>query len=342
MGTERIHWVDIAKGIGIIFIIYAHMLGGQDFRYLFYSFHIPLFLFLSGIVYNPEKYVNFLTYFKKTAKGLLLPYLIFALISFALWIITSKFYYSYFPKEIIKQFLSIFYANSNNNLLRFNNILWFLPMLFVTKILFALIVRLFTKTKIIISILIFFSILGYLFSIYASHIKLPLGIETALSAIVFYGFGFLWNQSQKAKIVLFKYKYFLFFSLLVIGGIISTIDFNSYGQQIDMRLNHLNSYFSFYLAAFCGTFAWISFSQILSKNSLLEIIGRNSLILFAWHFVVFAYITMVLNAILGLNVMEDVKLFIPLIYTIISIIVIFLINFLYNRLRLLILHRKVS
>jgi len=333
MKTERIHWIDIAKGIGIIFIIYAHMLGGSDFRHLFYSFHIPLFLFLSGVVYDHKKYTSFFIFLKKSAKGLLLPYFIFAFISYILWLITLKTD-NLFSSEITKQFLSIFYANSNNGLMAFNNILWFLPALFVTRLLFASIVKFFTKARIIFA-LMFFSVFGYLFSIFASNIKLPFGAETALSGVVFYGAGFLWNQSEKAKTILFKYKYLLFVLLLIVGNYISNLDFNAYGHQIDMRLSHLNSYFSFYAAAFSGIFAWISFSAILNKNSLLEKIGRNSLILFAWHLLIFNYLTEILNAILGLNIMKNIKLFMPLIYTTISIIVILSVNFFYNKLKLI-------
>ena len=269
MRVERIHWVDIAKGIGIIFIIYAHMLGVNDFRHLFYSFHIPLFFFLSGIVYNHKKYTDFLAFLKKSAKRLLLPYFIFAFIFFILWLIKIK-PDNLFSSEIIRQFSGIFYANSNNGLMAFNNILWFLPTLFVIRVLFASIARFSAKTRIIVFILIFFSVFGYLFSIFASNIKLPFGAETALSGVVFYGSGFLWSQSEKAKALFLKYKYLLFVSLLIVGSYISNVEFNAYGHQIDMRLSHLNNYFSFYIAAFSGIFAWISFSVILNKNSLLE------------------------------------------------------------------------
>jgi fucose 4-O-acetylase-like acetyltransferase len=236
-----------------------------------------------------------------------------------------------FSPEVVKQFLSIFYANSNNGLMVFNDVLWFLPTLFVTRILFAVIARIFTKTRSLVFILVCFSVFGYFFSIFASNIKFPFGAETAISAVVFYGAGFLWNRSEKAKSLLFKYKYFLFAAFLILGAYISTLDFNTYAQQIDMRLGHLNNYFSFYLAAFSGIFAWISFSVILNKNSLLEKIGRNSLILFAWHPIVFTYLTVVLNAILGLDLIKNIKLFIPLIYTTISITVILTINSFYNK-----------
>jgi fucose 4-O-acetylase-like acetyltransferase len=330
MQSERVHWIDITRGIGIIFIIYAHMLGSHDFRYLFYAFHIPLFFFLSGLVYDHRKYGNFFSFLKKSAKRLLIPYFIFAFISFALWLIGLKTL-NLFSLTIIKQFLSIFYGNSNNGLMVFNDVLWFLPTLFVTRIMFALIAQFSTKARTLIPTLLCFSIFGYLLSIAFSTLKLPFGAETAISAVVFYGAGFLWNNSEKTKAWLFRYKYFLFVFLLLVGAFISTVDFNIYGQQIDMRLNHLNNYFSFYIAAFSGIFAWISFSVILKQNWLLEKIGKNSLILFAWHPLVFTYFGIILNAIVGLTLIKNIKLFIPLIYTIVSIGIILWANSFYSK-----------
>ena len=317
------------------------MLGSHDFRYLFYAFHIPLFFFLSGIVYNPKKYVNFPTFVKKSIKGLLIPYFIFAFISFVLWTIGLKTF-NLFSPEIIKQFLSIFYANSNYGLMVFNDVLWFLPTLFVTRILFALVANSSAKTRVIASILIIFSIFGYLFSIFAGNIKLPFGTETAISAVTFYGAGFLWNQSEKAKEYVLKYRFFLFALLLIVGAFVSTIDFNTYGHQIDMRLNHLNNYFYFYIAAFSGIFTWISFSMILNKNVLLEKIGRNSLILFAWHPIVFNFLEVILNTILGLNLIKNIKILIPLIYTVFSVTIIISLDSIYNKFKLTFPNKQTS
>lgn len=291
---------------------------------------MPLFFFLSGILHKNDG--SFVPFLKKSAKRLLVPYLIFASLTYLLWFFNLKNHN--ISPEVIRQFFSIFYGNSNNGLMAFNNILWFLPALFATKILFAIITKISTKNKPLIIKLFLFSIFGYLFSIFMPNIKLPFGIETALSAVVFYGAGFLWQKSEKAKGLISKDKYLLFPALLIFGGILATIDFQNYNQQIDMRLGHLNNYFFFYLDAFSGIFAWIAFSMIMKKNSLLENIGRNTLILFAWHPIVFIYLAKLLKAFIDNNAIEAIKKFIPLLYTIISINVILLIDFIIKKLRI--------
>lgn len=216
----------------------------------------------------------------------------------------------------------------------FNDVLWFLPTLFVIRILFASISGLYKKTRPFILVLMLFSVFGYLFSIYAPTVKLPFGVEIAISGVVFYGAGFMWYQSEAAKQLISKYKYFLFVLLLIIGTYISTVEYHAYGHQIDMRLNHLNNYFSFYFDAFCGIFTWISFSIILGKNSLLENFGRNSLVLFAWHPIIFTYLGIILNANFSVKTVSNLLPYLPIIYTVISITLILLANSFYNKLKL--------
>jgi acyltransferase len=323
MQTQRYSWIDIARGIGMIFVIYAHMLGSNGIRYLFYGFHMPLFFFLSGVVLKNSD--NFTTLLKKSVKRLLIPYFIFAFTMYFIWIINIKDH-NIFSPENMKQFFSIFYGNSNNRLMVFNDALWFLPALFVTKILYAIITIISKKTKFVILFLLFFSIFGYLFSIYAPTVKLLFGTEIAFSAVVFYGIGFLWNRSNGFREPIHKYKYLLFPVLLILGIILTTIDFHIYGHQIDMRLNHLNNYFLFYIDAFMGIFAWIAFSIILNKNKMLETIGKNSLILFAWHPIVFYYLGLISTAYINPQITDNFLIIIPAIYTIISISIILFIN----------------
>lgn len=50
--SNRIEEVDISKGIGMILVITGHLCVSAPLRRFIYSFHMPLFFILSGIVYN--------------------------------------------------------------------------------------------------------------------------------------------------------------------------------------------------------------------------------------------------------------------------------------------------
>lgn len=48
---DRIEWIDVAKGIGIILVIMGHTFQ-LDLVSPIYAFHMPLFFFLSGLLFN--------------------------------------------------------------------------------------------------------------------------------------------------------------------------------------------------------------------------------------------------------------------------------------------------
>ena len=55
--SKRIEYIDIARGIGILLVVMGH----NDFSLispflfkLIYSFHMPLFFFMSGIFFKPH------------------------------------------------------------------------------------------------------------------------------------------------------------------------------------------------------------------------------------------------------------------------------------------------
>lgn len=53
--TNRIEEVDISKGIGMILVITGHLCVSTLLRNFIYSFHMPLFFILSGVVYNVSR-----------------------------------------------------------------------------------------------------------------------------------------------------------------------------------------------------------------------------------------------------------------------------------------------
>ncbi|OAD19925.1 acyltransferase 3 [Candidatus Thiomargarita nelsonii] len=106
MTNQRVSWIDAAKGIGIILVVYGHVARGVFNAGLYqeqplvtyhlidniiYSFHMPLFFFLSGLF--------FLRSFDKRGSRLILnkidtifyPYLIWSIIQGVIEIILSQY-----------------------------------------------------------------------------------------------------------------------------------------------------------------------------------------------------------------------------------------------------------
>ena len=125
---ERIAWIDIAKAIAIFFIVLGHQLPSGPLCGYLYSFHVPLFFFLSGLTFNTAKEPK--KFFREKAKRILIPYFIFSSISIVFYIITNYF----FKKSglsLTQCLLGMIIGTRSTGLMLWNNPLWFLPCLFV-------------------------------------------------------------------------------------------------------------------------------------------------------------------------------------------------------------------
>lgn len=53
-GGGRLEWIDVARGIGIIAVVAGHVWRSGPLRDALYSFHMPLFFLLSGLLSRPQ------------------------------------------------------------------------------------------------------------------------------------------------------------------------------------------------------------------------------------------------------------------------------------------------
>ncbi|WP_202793322.1 acyltransferase family protein, partial [Escherichia coli] len=101
--ANRNEWVDYAKGFGIVLVVYEHISRGlynsgiiSDTKWfhfidsLIYSFHMPLFFFLSGLFLMKSLQVRGLPYFIfNKIDTILYPYLIWSVSLFLNFILIS-------------------------------------------------------------------------------------------------------------------------------------------------------------------------------------------------------------------------------------------------------------
>lgn len=49
---DRLSYLDIAKGLGMFFIVFGHVMKSGMIRQVVFSFHVPLFFILSGLTFS--------------------------------------------------------------------------------------------------------------------------------------------------------------------------------------------------------------------------------------------------------------------------------------------------
>ncbi len=325
---SRITWIDVARGIGIILVIYGHALDANSIRHLIYAFHMPLFFFLSGIVFHHKKEDRFVPFLKKNVRSILIPYFIFAFITWFWWIFEAN---TMSFKIGLDQFLSIFYGNGADGMLRFDNVLWFLPCLFVARIMFYFVTKYSQDNRRrIAAALIGFSIFGYGIAQLFPNLALPFGIEIALTGIVYLGVGYLWNtQTEYWKEKFHKHSKYIFAASLTLCLIIAQLNFQISGYHIDFRINRYDNYFLFYTAAFSGILSTLALSIWIHHNRILEYIGKKTMILFIFHTVLFVYFTKIVTVLMSWDTINQIRsIYIAPIYTLAAIAIILGVDYL--------------
>ena len=189
MAKERFDYLDIARGLGILMVVWAHILLTGWTHRMIYAFHMPLFFLLSGMVFKREKYHSFGDFFVHRAKRLLVPYVIYSVVTWAFWAM-----FRYVRHDAVDSYvmplLQTFIAQGSGAFFAHNSALWFIPCLFLTEILYFFICRLGRWW----SLVICFACAALSFTL--GHIfgndywfVLPWNADAALIALPFYAVG---------------------------------------------------------------------------------------------------------------------------------------------------------
>lgn len=124
--------IDIAKGLGIILVVLGHGWfvheQGELFRIIF-SFHMPLFFLLSGVLINTNKSIR--AFALDRADALLKPYFVVLILFGLLKTISSKYLQQGDVFDHANYFFGLMYATGNTIVWV---ALWFLPHLFITSL----------------------------------------------------------------------------------------------------------------------------------------------------------------------------------------------------------------
>lgn len=301
--------MDILRGIGIILIVLGH--SGFPNTHFLYLFHLAIFFIVSGYFFK-EDYVKDKECLKhfilNKIKRLYVPFVIGNIICVLLnnFFIDMNLYsditHTYYTiKEMLINVLKVILFRGHTEML---GATWFLPILFMITVIYAIIEYLIKKypsknkslIQLIVSVL-FFGI-GYYFSIKEINIKI-ISLQV-LTCYILFDFGRRLSKYEKhikdnTKAIIMITS----FILLVLLNRIGTIELSQqeYTNPIYfICVSILGWYFIYELSYF------VSKIEVL-KNGLTYI-GKNTMTILILHFVAFK----VLNAILVLVLKEEIIL----------------------------------
>lgn len=289
---NRIYWVDYAKAIGIILVVYGHVVRGlhnadinipKEFYELtnsiVYSFHMPLFFFLSGLFF----YSSFL---KRGGVKLINSKIDTIVYPYVIWSVAQG---------VIEVFLSS-YTNGNVTYSEVFSLLWlpraqfwFLYALFIAFVLAAAVFSTVSKKAAIALLLL--SSFAY---IYPSVMPDGLLFRLISDNFVFFVSGIVFSLYFKAN----QLSNTLFISLLACAFVIGQYVFH-YTFEFDYSDKGLASL----LLALVSILFVISLSYraSLTPNRLFVFIGASSMAIFVMHILASGGARVVLKTFMGID-----------------------------------------
>lgn len=225
----------------------------EQYTKFIFSFHMPMFFILSGVLYHPVSPIETIT---KVSKTLLLPFVIITciwLIYKSILIIKNKI-----AVEILVSYILGSFISPGNNYMSFHPIceyLWFLIALAEIRVILS-----FSNN---ICKMIFISCVCLLLNLLFKHfdIHLPFALNSAFLAMPFFVIGYIGSNlfiNSKTKII--NYVCFLF-------CIIVTSMLSLHNERVDINNNIFgNNIILYLLCGLIGTIGIFSLSKILSYN----------------------------------------------------------------------------
>jgi fucose 4-O-acetylase-like acetyltransferase len=320
----RLHWIDALKGMGIMLVVLAHHSLPVALDTYIFSFHMPLFFFISGFLFDFGKYAESASNFVKGRfRSLIVPYFCFAVITCIFYFLMDELYTPGVPS--IKFFENSMLHGISHILVAFgpaisyNPPLWFLTCLFVTELIFyGLAKKYYGEPKKLVLWLIIAGVIGYLYSVYVPF-RIPWNVDVALAAMVFYGAGNLFRKltepetEAKASFIFkldseFIEKFSRVEKYLPVIAVLLSLLYLVYllkfptDDKVNMNVLKYGDFFSFYLLGFAGIFTFIYFSKRIMSSKVLEYYGTNSLIILALHFPLKDVLIKLVIIILGVDI----------------------------------------
>jgi fucose 4-O-acetylase-like acetyltransferase len=280
--NNRIEYIDIAKALGILLVILGHCHFTYNIPRLgiaIYSFHMPLFFFISGMFIKP---LDFNTSLRKYSKAYLKSYGVTCILMFLLTLILVSLH-QIETCQLSILFERIAFGNgSNEGDALFHDVptvgpIWFLLALFWGCLISAAIKNISCSSMNMFILAFVCFVVGYLS---AQHIRLPLSFQMGLCSVPFLLSGGLIRQykiidqyGESPKFVLALVFIIWLFVVITMGN-----GLNMASCRYDEGIVRIP--ISFFATITC---LYLCKNIIPPSVKLLKVLGQNTLYVLAGH-----------------------------------------------------------
>jgi len=276
---DRLNWIDIAKGLGILFVMIGHSRLSIGTAIVYY-FHMPLFFFLSGYVFSGEKYDS-KTFIKNRAKRLMVPYYVYGFIMLICKVIDMAGWFDFDLSRVDS-------GTVMDNVVRYViqerfGTLWYITSIFFMTIVFYFLLKWFKgdirKVNIASGVML---IIGLIYVLLGGG-WLPFNIDIYFTMMIFYSAGYSCSTADFFESERFTGR-------MVMWGIIATVvclvsgtaNLFMAGGKVDIYYNDFRIIPLTYISSFAGIIAIVVLSKKMNSR-FFSYIGRNSFMYYALH-----------------------------------------------------------
>lgn len=283
--NARISVIDTAKGIGIVLVIIGHALPSDSpIRIFVYTFHMPLFFILAGVVMKVSRCKkNILEDFFEERK-LIRSYCFYSILFVIFDAVVRLFVQREIgPNELVWDIYQtmVFYGI---------NVLWFLATLVLAKVLVKWICRISAKR-------VYWIIIGSVFfvagSMLSAHVE---WLDMGKYRLIYYPLIALLRAISVTVYILLGYiaggKIKDYMSRTNIGGMglfaaLFLLEIFNLAGNVDIHVMRMGKWYIAFVCAILGTIVVLTVSILLDKikgiSGWLRYMGSNSLFIMATH-----------------------------------------------------------
>lgn len=282
--TNRDELIDVEKGIGILLVLIGHIPNlSSSITHFIFAFHMPLFVFLSGIYFSTKRFIN-------NIRRLFYVYLKYSISLSLIYVFFMRLIRSKIPGGLVGIMRSIIMGGGAPYRIEASPAMWFLISLIIVEFIAFLFQPLNNVTK------LFFAFLLISFALLCNGLSIDIFFNILPSFILFPFFliGNVYGKKINERID-YSSSFFLVLTLTLVLFYVEKCN-----DLVNIfRMQYGNSIILYYVASFIGIVLIRCICSILSScivvRRILAWFGRNTIPFMCTHQFVYLLIDNILS-----------------------------------------------